>query len=100
MTEKFVSGLPDDRQQPAAADPRGLELLQLIRNRAWLNARELEPLQRRRFDGDRYIDPRPEDIAEKEFFDTTVRLAELIMADKRLCALVTARLARGGGRPR
>jgi hypothetical protein len=98
MTE-FVSGLPDDRLQPAD-DPRGIELLHLIRNRAWRNAQDLEPLQRRRFDGDRWIEPRPEDIAEKEFFDATVALAELIMADKRLRTLVSARLSRGGGRTR
>ena len=97
MTE-FVSGLPDDRLQPAA-DARGVELLQLIRNRAWRNAQELEPALRRRFDGDRWIDPRPEDIAEKEFFDAAAALAELIIADKRLCAMVSTRLARGG-RPR
>ncbi len=94
----FVSGLPDDRPQPGA-DPRGVELLQLIRNRAWLNARELEPLQRRRFDGESWIDPRPVDIAEKEFFDAAVALAELIMADKSLCALVTAQTRARGRAP-
>jgi hypothetical protein len=101
----FVSGLA----RPGAAEPptpnrKGYEQLLAIREQAEANLRVLQPLTLRCFDGERWIDPEADDVRAAEAAAAAKRLVDLIISDRVVCALITARLAGahggvpGGGR--
>jgi hypothetical protein len=92
----FVSGLQGD---PAPEiNPRGFELLQRIRERAEAELRDLAPSLQRCFDGDRWVDPQPDDVAAADAAHAGKALVDIILTDKTLCAWITTRLARAGVR--
>lgn len=92
----FTSGLPivpNEKPQTAAPHPKGYAMLMAIRERAEGDQRLLEPLTRRRFDGE-WLEPDADDIAAHAIACAVKQLIDWVVSDGERCAEASLRLGR------